>query len=728
MKKIKYVFLLVSLLFLTTGCEEDIIYENINDTENVNTPQILSLQEAQHDNDFNSIVKDFKLDKQIRTNFKNNDSLNINFDYFYKLENQNNKSFTFLIERNNPNDSIIENLVVEKVNDTVRGYIIKYLNGHYIQVNNNLHLNASVIKSPYQGNIQDLWNQNNLNTKSWSCSWVDTYTLRWCSNHGSHNNDNGACDNYGLSDWIITSNYVCGNSGDTPINDLSLGDSGGGGTSGGGGGSSSVGTAPLIPCKSDLTQGQTINSDCLNGGENILMPSDDMRMIQLKAIIEAPLSTLESEESLKERINAVGEYLDIASEGELSDLRDMLEEVTQDDNLSPADLLLMATLSTEAWDLLKGYLPELLLTGTMGDMTTVFDAHGKLDDLRKIEENLTKVAFIPQVKSITGDLWPSDDIQWGALGEILFQSHFLIEIGVGFIPGSSIIDVVDGISNDDYLALTFGIAGLVVDAFGGTIVKAIGKIGKVAYKGFKIFRIVYKYLDIVVDAITLGFKTDLVNGIAKISDDVGNAVAEIKDNVIKLVSNSAKSLIKVGDLKFLDNVTPSPGGNIGKLTIDDKALRIDPQNSDYADDILDIRFNGDPNGNKTENFMQDLLAQDGYEAVPSPHLPSNQGFDNVLIKKDNSGNITDVIINESKQVGTNGNISLSSGVVGCGGCTQMSQDWIQYTIDRMYSSGDSNLIQLATDLENFGLDNITQIVSGVNKQSGELTIINITGF
>ena len=74
---------------------------------------------------------------------------------------------------------------------------------------------------------------------------------------------------------------------------------------------------------------------------------------------------------------------------------------------------------------------------------------------------------------------------------------------------------------------------------------------------------------------------------------------------------------------------------------------------------------------------------------------------------------------------------MSSNVAGCGNCTQMSDDWIQYTIDRMrnlaQNGNNTQLQNLGNELNNFN-GTITQIVSGVNKNTGELLIVNITGF
>ena len=78
---------------------------------------------------------------------------------------------------------------------------------------------------------------------------------------------------------------------------------------------------------------------------------------------------------------------------------------------------------------------------------------------------------------------------------------------------------------------------------------------------------------------------------------------------------------------------------------------------------------------------------------------------------------------------------MSSGVVGtqgssCNGCTQMTTDWIDDVLVRMDLQG-GDLASLSNEINNFiSIDGgtITQLVSGVNKNTRELVIVNITGF
>ncbi|PIV97663.1 MAG: hypothetical protein COZ16_06820 [Flavobacteriaceae bacterium CG_4_10_14_3_um_filter_31_253] len=52
-------------------------------------------------------------------------------------------------------------------------------------------------------------------------------------------------------------------------------------------------------------------------------------------------------------------------------------------------------------------------------------------------------------------------------------AQFLPELALGFIPGSDIIEVIKGANQGDAVAVAIGLAGLIVDAFGGTILKGL---------------------------------------------------------------------------------------------------------------------------------------------------------------------------------------------------------------------------------------------------------------
>lgn len=103
----------------------------------------------------------------------------------------------------------------------------------------------------------------------------------------------------------------------------------------------------------------------------------------------------------------------------------------------------------------------------------------------------------------------------------------------------------------------------------------------------------------------------------------------------------------------------------------------------------------------------------------------------MLIKRNASGNITDVVINESKQFRSDGSIKLSDAIQGqpgspCSNCTQMSDAWIDDVIIRMRSTSNSNTVNLGNELRNFKRNNtIQRSVSAVNRTTGDLTIVKL---
>jgi hypothetical protein len=162
----------------------------------------------------------------------------------------------------------------------------------------------------------------------------------------------------------------------------------------------------------------------------------------------------------------------------------------------------------------------------------------------QIIENDSFIAMLAHVKSLAGEHWPQNLEEYEAIGTFMVQ--FMGEVGLAFIPGSGIIDAFQAAEQEDYLTVTFALATVIADFFGGTIIKVVAKVGKVGYKAFKIFRLAYKYLvnvasgiadDIIkalLDEDTLRILSETGDDIAKIIDDV----MEISHHGIKAVENS----------------------------------------------------------------------------------------------------------------------------------------------------------------------------------------------
>lgn len=174
--------------------------------------------------------------------------------------------------------------------------------------------------------------------------------------------------------------------------------------------------------------------------------------------------------------------------------------------------------------------------------------------------------------------------------------------------------------------------------------------------------------------------------------------------------------------------------NVTKPWIDSNSIKITPADRST---VSAIRNGQDTGGTLSEQLADQALGQNGYVPVPQATraAPGSQGFDNVLIRRDATGNIEDIVINESKQLSSSSagfqmsRISGQSNSLCANGCTQMSNQWIDDVLVRM--SGNSNNPagqQLAQEIRNFNRANpngITRTISGVDRSTGELLIIKI---
>ena len=194
--------------------------------------------------------------------------------------------------------------------------------------------------------------------------------------------------------------------------------------------------------------------------------------------------------------------------------------------------------------------------------------NGNQEELKQIARYSTEVLLIPQVKSLTesGSYWPQNAEEWAALGEIM--APMLLEIGLALIPGSDIIEIVRGIAANDYIAVAIGIAGVTIDAVGGTIVKVIAKFGKAAYKSFKIIRALGRSLNKAADVIRKGFKFDVENGVAVIRDRLclsGSAcrvIAQGDEAVQTFAKKTADFTVQKFDDYVVNVPTRNPAGNV----------------------------------------------------------------------------------------------------------------------------------------------------------------------
>ena len=158
----------------------------------------------------------------------------------------------------------------------------------------------------------------------------------------------------------------------------------------------------------------------------------------------------------------------------------------------------------------------------------------------------------------------------------------------------------------------------------------------------------------------------------------------------------------------------TPSGFISKTKVCDNGCVLavsDPQEQAIVQKII---REGDQTGVLTENLIDRLAKRQGMVSLPGTKVGSNNGFDHVL--QDPEG-LTTVII-DSKQI-YNGSIKLGSSKAG----VQLSNDWIDDVLSRMSSGPAKTAVQTAI---NNGTLKIA--VAGVNKESGQLVMVNINRF
>lgn len=271
-KQLQVGLLFFCVLFWNCEKEEDLIeISAIN-----NAPKEMTLEKVKNDKTFQEITKRFKIEPFENKLYKakNNEIFLIDFDNFYKIEKENYTSYTFLIKRTYKNNNVVENLVVENSKGIIQGYIVKYEDIFFNEEDNQLFLNAKISRSPFKGNIEELLNQNNIQTQakgSWDCVDITTATHRHCTKDGYDNKNNASCKNAGLSNWIYTTQtycsynnapYIADRDGVTQF-DGGGGDNIGGASSGGPSNSSSSSTAPILDC-STSSFSLAPSTDCID--------------------------------------------------------------------------------------------------------------------------------------------------------------------------------------------------------------------------------------------------------------------------------------------------------------------------------------------------------------------------------------------------------------------------------------------------------------------------------
>ncbi|CAM1371841.1 hypothetical protein TPENAI_61242 [Tenacibaculum litopenaei] len=223
----------------------------------------LTLQEASKNDDFHDVTGAFKIGVYGRDRGSQEKPLENEFtiqtDQINRIEEPNYVSYTFQISREGISDDAFENLVIEKKNGKIQGFILKYENPRYVLEGNRVVLQAQLSRTPNLENIQALLQQINnpslFRMESFECTIQTIYSLRYCRKHGVFNKDNALCGHEGLSNYVRTYERVCSGGGTSNSNNNLGGPTKGGGSSGGGGSGSSSNNSSSSPVNTNPVKG-----------------------------------------------------------------------------------------------------------------------------------------------------------------------------------------------------------------------------------------------------------------------------------------------------------------------------------------------------------------------------------------------------------------------------------------------------------------------------------------
>ncbi|MGE6220668.1 hypothetical protein ACQKCH_12645 [Nubsella zeaxanthinifaciens] len=165
--------------------------------------------------------------------------------------------------------------------------------------------------------------------------------------------------------------------------------------------------------------------------------------------------------------------------------------------------------------------------------------------------------------------------------------------------------------------------------------------------------------------------------------------------------------------------------NLSRSMLDQLSLRIKPVVQSLKTKVDDIVLHGDAAGTKTEQLCNEMFEADGFVRYEAK-IGSNNGFDGVFIKKDASGNVQEIIINEAKQVGGAGNIKLNGANLSTGLKAQMSDGWVDDAISNLRQQG-GNLGALGNIL-NANKSKITKTVTGVDRATSEIVVLKLGSY
>lgn len=134
--------------------------------------------------------------------------------------------------------------------------------------------------------------------------------------------------------------------------------------------------------------------------------------------------------------------------------------------------------------------------------------------------------------------------------------------------------------------------------------------------------------------------------------------------------------------------------------------------------VDDIAKHGDSGGYKTEALFEDVVKEHGGTVLSGGKYGSNNGYDHVVVFKDEDGNTYLTMTVDSKQLNSKG-IKLDPKAAG--GTMQMSDDWDRAVLAKLNPNSEARQA-IETTKEN---GTLVKGVAYVDKTTGQLKLVRI---
>lgn len=584
--------LLFSISLLLWNCQKE-DYLDVIPTENTLQHKKISshsLEDLQDDFIFKETSTNFGLLPELHaTNnlkSKGNNAYVIDIKSIKKISKKNYTSYTFIVDRaSNPKD-VIENLVIEKKSDTIRGYFIKYkLDPNYLDKlsrGEKAAFKASIKRTSYQKNISELLSlinnpPKNLHARERLCFYQTTVVIKKCDSDKQHS-PGEVCHEKGdrRPGYIYYTNLVCygvstggsgnpwGDDSDSSYDDLGDGHYGGGEDNNDGSEST-----PNIPCNDPIHGCSKDDEGYWNSKFQDLSPDEERYLL---------------------------DYPNVADE--LSKVLDRNPNSPEAKKWVRGQIQLEALTRNIPWKVSAGKYAGLEYTHSHFDGSRVFLKlkDGSIVVNSSSEQTLTKSG---DLRDKYNEFNPNDRYSYiktpgGEWAEMLFNPDNLgdglknlfamagKDLGKNFgryvLPIEDIKILIDGKDFDGQDVSRWKAAGFLFLAIvpGGKVLKVATKVTDATVIALKLGGGTF-----VVDTIKHGLKVVTNNNVVKFINKAGEEIASVVDGVMtfnfdgfggKVITQPNKTTTIIGKWKngtdkFIDSGLSKSGKNTGGLNV-----------------------------------------------------------------------------------------------------------------------------------------------------------------